>query len=213
MSDDSRRDDELAEIEAMLRQLEPHDLTDAPPPPPEVWAGIQRQLAGGRAEVVELAARRDRRWSWVAGVAAALVLVVAGALVFTRGGDDDATLLSTATLVYDPEQFDPLGAGASATAELLEADGAYEIKLSQAELPAVSGDDDLELWLIEPDAAGLPKDVQPVSLVDPDQPGTYRVPAGLDPAIHYVVDISIEPRDGDEAHSGRSILRGALDLR
>jgi hypothetical protein len=213
MSDDSRGDDDLAEIEAMLRQLDPHDLADSPPPPPEVWEGIQRQLAGGHAQVVELAGRRDRRWGWVAGMAAAAVLIVAGALVVTRDGDGDATLLSTAALVHDPEQFDPLGAGASATAELLEADGAYEIKLSQAELPAVSGDDDLELWLIEPDATGAPVDVQPISLVDPDEPGTYRVPAGLDPATHYVVDISIEPRDGDEAHSGRSILRGALDLR
>jgi hypothetical protein len=36
------------------------------------------------------------------------------------------------------------------------------------------------------------------------------VPAGLDPSSHYVVDISIEPRDGIAAHSGQSILRGAL---
>ena len=36
------------------------------------------------------------------------------------------------------------------------------------------------------------------------------VPAELDPDVYSIVDISIEPRDGDEQHSGRSILRGAL---
>jgi hypothetical protein len=49
-----------------------------------------------------------------------------------------------------------------------------------------------------------------VSLVDPAAPGTYAVPADLDPDTYSVVDISIEPRDGDDAHSGRSILRGQL---
>ena len=60
------------------------------------------------------------------------------------------------------------------------------------------------------DGDGNPADVQPVSLVDPTAPGTYAVPAELDPDTYSVVDISIEPRDGDDAHSGRSILRGQL---
>lgn len=151
----------------------------------------------------------------MAAAAAAVILIVAGAFVVTgRAGDDDDTALSSAALVFDEAAgFDPLGAGASATAELLEADGFYEIKLTDAQLPAVSEADDLELWLIEPDASGAAVDVQPVSLVDPDEPGTYRVPPGLDPGTHYVVDISIEPRDGDAAHSGRSILRGPFEAR
>jgi len=32
----------------------------------------------------------------------------------------------------------------------------------------------------------------------------------LDPDVYSIVDIGIEPRDGDVAHSGRSILRGTL---
>ena len=70
-------------------------------------------------------------------------------------------------------------------------------------------DADLELWLIaaQPDGS---LDVQPVALVDAGSPGTYDVPADLDPDTYSIVDISIEPRDGDEAHSGRSILRGEL---
>lgn len=64
--------------------------------------------------------------------------------------------------------------------------------------------------MISTDEAGAITDVQPVSLVDPTSPGTYAVPPGLDPDVYTVVDISIEPRDGDAAHSGRSILRGGL---
>ena len=74
-----------------------------------------------------------------------------------------------------------------------------------------TSEDDLELWLIEPDASGQPVDVAPVSLINDATPGVYAVPAGLDPSSHYIVDISIEPRDGDAAHSGQSILRGPLE--
>ena len=47
-------------------------------------------------------------------------------------------------------------------------------------------------------------------MIDPTDPGSLTVPAGYDPDAYYVVDISIEPRDGDTAHSGRTILRGPL---
>src|SRR4026207_2161765 len=60
----------------------------------------------------------------------------------------------------------------------------YEIQLSDAELPTVP-DDDLELWLIEPDAQGKPKDIAPVSLISSSKPGVYTVPAGPDPLSHY----------------------------
>jgi hypothetical protein len=89
----------------------------------------------------------------------------------------------------------------------VSADGELQIRLTDTQLPQLD-DEDLELWLIEPDAAGNPVDVAPVAVLDSS--GTYVVPAGLDPESHFVVDISIEPRDGDAAHSGRSILRGPL---
>ena len=92
----------------------------------------------------------------------------------------------------------------------MQGDDGYELVLTDARLPTGTVDADLELWLISTDAAGEITDVQPVSLVDPTAPGTYAVPADLDPDTYTVVDISIEPRDGDEAHSGDSILRGEL---
>jgi hypothetical protein len=47
-----------------------------------------------------------------------------------------------------------------------------------------------------------------VSLVS--GPGSYAVPSSLDVSTHRIVDISLEPRDGEDAHFGRSILRGTL---
>ena len=140
--------------------------------------------------------------------AAAIALVVAGVLIVGPNGTDEA-VVSSAQLTFDPGAFDPLGADSSATAVLVRQGDHYEIRLTDAELPTLD-DDDLELWLIEPDAAGAPLDVAPVAVVDRAGSGSYRVPNNLDPASHYIVDISIEPRDGDAAHSGRSILRGAL---
>jgi anti-sigma-K factor RskA len=62
-----------------------------------------------------------------------------------------------------------------------------------------------ELWLLSP-----PGDL--VSL------GSFRVPAGgratlqvplpVDPSRYRFLDVSVEPDDGDPAHSSRSILRG-----
>ena len=40
--------------------------------------------------------------------------------------------------------------------------------------------------------------------------GTFPLPAGVDLSEYSVVDVSREPSDGDPAHSGDSIVRGAL---
>lgn len=196
------------EIEALLRELDLTDL-EGVAPPPSVWAGIEAELAAEPAPVVELAARRPAgRQALLLAVAAALLIVVVGAaVVINRTGGD--TVLATSDLSYDPEAFDPLGAGATATAHLVERDDGFAIELTGTSFPAVGEDADLELWLIEADASGTIVDVAPVSLVG--GAGSYEVPDGLDVSTHRIVDISIEPRDGDDAHSGRSILRGVLE--
>ena len=43
-----------------------------------------------------------------------------------------------------------------------------------------------------------------------DDAGEYAIPADIDLSEFSVVDVSIEPDDGDPTHSGRSILRGTL---
>ena len=215
-------DDDVADIEALLRELDAADL-DTTPPPADVWHGIEaairddRTLADpgrdprthpGTQTVVPITSRSSRLRAAVLSIAAAVALLAVGAIVIVATGGDDDPVVASAELVHQSD-FDPLGVDPEATARLVERNGGYEIRLDDAELPDPDAND-LELWLISTDADGAIADVQPVSLVDPDSPGTYVVPAALDPAVYSIVDISIEPRDGDEAHSGRSILRGTL---
>jgi anti-sigma-K factor RskA len=61
-----------------------------------------------------------------------------------------------------------------------------------------------EVWLLTPEVDGL------VSLGPLRADGRYDLPPGLDHRQFSVVDISIEPHDGDPTHSGNSILRGGL---
>ena len=212
MSDDIRQGgahepDDLSDVEQLLRELDNEDLQFVAPPP-DVWEGIDRAIRSEPGAVVRLRRQRSLTRSWLIA-AAVIVAFAAAAVVVAVRRDGEEPVVATALLTHDAATFDPRGAGATATARLLERDGRYEIQLADTDLPAVAGDD-LELWLIEPDASGNPKDVAPVSLIDGSRSGVYSVPAGLDPSSHYVVDISIEPRDGDATHSGHSILRGAL---
>jgi len=217
MSDDVNHDhterDELdAGIEALLGELDVDDLEPIRPPD-DLWAGIERRVAvadetsSPSTAVRSIGDRRRRRTTWVLAAAAGLIVVLGVVAVVRRGTSED--VVSVASLAFDPTTFDPRGADATGEAHLLDSHGSYSIRLTDTKLPKVQGDD-LELWLIEPGADGKPVDIAPVSLVDPDGDGTYEVPAGIDPDTHYLVDISIEPRDGDAKHSGHSILRGAL---
>ena len=63
-----------------------------------------------------------------------------------------------------------------------------------------------EVWLLEPDVSGL----VPLGTT---QAGTtvFEIPAGLDLDEFPVVDVSVEPLDGDPAHSGDSVVRGVLE--
>ena len=64
----------------------------------------------------------------------------------------------------------------------------------------------LELWLLDSSATRL------VSLGPLRDDGLYDVPTGVDPGEFPVVDVSVEPVDGDPTHSGQSVLRGQLVL-
>ncbi len=220
-----RRDDaeieaneiDASEIEAKLRELNAEDL-EMLQPPPAVWDSISSAVHASdgpdeepEGRVVPLAPRRRRarRVFWSSAAAAALVIAGVAALVIASGDTD--TLIAKTTLAYDSDSFDPLGAQARAGAELIASNGRHRIALTDADLPAAEADADLEAWLIRPDDQGGVADLVSLGLVDPANPGSLAVPSGYDPTLYSVVDISVEPRDGDPAHSGRSILRGVLE--
>ncbi|MYI56358.1 MAG: anti-sigma factor [Acidimicrobiia bacterium] len=206
----ARRSD--GDLEAMLRDLDAEDL-ELLEPPEEVWEGIESAVRAtdDAGTVVQIESRRRRARRTVLGIAAALVLAAAGVAGYTLTRDDPAVVVASASLAYDSETFDALGARARAGADLIAEDGMHSIAIVDAALPAPEAGADLEVWLIRPDAEGNVADLVSLGVVDPDDPGSLDVPTGYDPADYFVVDISVEPRDGDPTHSGRSILRGPLN--
>ena len=215
MPDDSTFEPEFASVETMLRELDPTDL-ELETPPRSVWEGIAERLAldepvavGGGAPVVAAPFGRRRSWMLPLSAAAAVILVmVAG--VFAVTNSSSSTELANADLAFAPG-FDPVGEDAAASAVLVDDDGTEYIRIDDDALPfGAEPDASLELWLIEPDPDGNVVDLVSLGDIDPDGDRTFAVPAGYDPAVFTVVDISIEPHDGDDSHSGRSILRGAL---
>jgi hypothetical protein len=76
-----------------------------------------------------------------------------------------------------------------------------------SELEPAENADFFELWMLAPDVsdmASMAKFTATSGQVE------VRVPDDVDPSALPVVDISEEVDDGDDTHSGASILRGEL---
>ena len=148
------------------------------------------------------ATRRPLRTMWVLAASAALVLAVGAGVWIT-------TSLGAPVQVVAAAQLDafPGHPGAAGSAEVDDdGDGARTLRVT-LDADATGDGDYREVWLIRTDGQAL------ISLgVLDEESGTFRVPDGVDLAEYALVDISVEPVDGDPAHSGDSIVRGELDF-
>jgi anti-sigma-K factor RskA len=220
------------EIERLLRDLEPDDgeLLELPADlfgliaaevaivdqAPGSIATTDRSAAATVSlddNVVSLDRRRllSRRGKAVSAIAAAVLLIAGSMAIVAQSDANNSSVVATANLAYDADAFDELGANAIASVTLVDDDGTFHLEIDRSVLPSPTGESaDLELWLIQPDADGNPADLVSLGVIDPSNLGDFVVPESHDPDIYFVVDISVEPRDGDAAHSGRSILRGPL---
>lgn len=145
-------------------------------------------------------ATRRRRTGAIWALAASLVLIAAvgiGAWAVT------SALTPTVVAAADLEPF-PDHPGASGVADVEVArDGSRTLIVTLDGGDA--GDGYREVWLIRNDAAAL------ISLgVLEGADGTFVIPENVDLDEYSIVDISVEPVDGDPAHSGDSIVRGQL---
>ncbi len=174
-------------------ELGVHTPDDAEPSAPGTVVPLTRATPGG-------AQLRGRLWPFVAAAAAAVAVIVG--VVALADPDDAQQELAAAPLTNDG--LDPRGAGLDADATLIDDDGRLTVRLDLPELPDIDGY--YEVWIIDADVRGM------YSLGAAHGDGEYVLPAGIDPAGFPVVDVSIEPADGQPVHSGVSILRGVLDL-
>jgi hypothetical protein len=212
------------------------DAADVTPvaPPPSVWAAIAAVTgvsAEPRTEVLEryvaepvrpaspaspappepvtpLRAPRPRR-----GLpGGASLLVAAASLVLGLVAGIGGTLL----LRDEPAPKDrplagatlaalPLAPGATGRAEVLQTPTGRQLQVDVSRLGAAQGY--YEVWLIDPRtmkmyAIGVLRDGR----------GEWTLPEGVDLSAYPVVDVSLEPLDGNPTHSGKSVLRGTLPV-
>lgn len=198
--------------------LDAADTTGAPTatPPPELWDRIADEVRrlGGQPEApvepvepVEPAAVPARRPGRVARrvlAAAAAILVVVGVVAVAVGRDDDPAAELVARASLSGEGLDP-GGSSTGSARLVRRDDLWELAIRAGDLPAPAPGTYYEAWLL----GSGPDDVQSLGALE--GAGGFAVPAGLDLDAFPLVDVSIEPIDGNPAHSSKSVLRGQLE--
>jgi anti-sigma factor RsiW len=181
------------------------------PPPPRVWDAIAAATGVSATPSVPAAAAeeppgadvlpfRSRRRPALLVAAAVLAgaVVGAGAVAVVQNRDDGEEVTSVA--------LDPLADNdASGRAEVIVRDDGSRVVEVELDAPALDAEY-YELWLIDREVVGM----VPLGVV---RPGTQTVelPADLDLGQFPLVDVSVEPLDGDPTHSGVSVARGELD--
>ncbi len=151
---------------------------------------------GALAEVRSITSARSwaRPLAMVAGAAAALLVGVPLFLAVT-GGTDPSQRAELAAL----EGFDGSGEAEVAGSEL-------SVRFDGADAPEGSF---YELWLLDLEGDEL-EDLVSLGQVEVAADGSFVIPEGIDLGEFDVVDVSVEPDDGNPDHSGVSILRGGL---
>jgi hypothetical protein len=198
--------DELRTVVAGARSVSADDVPVAPPS--QVWDAVAAELGLGRdrsatpatgepAAVVPLA--RPRRRTALLVAAAAVVGLLVGSVVtgLVVGRDDGGGVVASADLSPLPQHQ-----GTSA-AEVVGTGDQRELRLDVTGL--TTGNGFYEVWLLGADGKRLVS----LGLLD-GSTATFPLPPQVDLADFPVVDVSLEPADGNPAHSGDSIVRGTL---
>ena len=192
-------------IDAALRGETGERLVDRPsgsyPPPRPDPAPVGRYRTTSAQPGSSPRRRRPRR-TGVVVLAAAVGAVVGlgGVLGYQSLRSPEATLLASTPLQALP------GHTGSGRADLVQTGAGRSLRVQLDAPPA--GPAYRELWLINTDGQRMYSlGVLPNSGAD-----TYPIPPELATGLrgYTIVDVSIEPYDGDSAHSRNSLVRGSL---
>ncbi|MEU8222016.1 anti-sigma factor [Kribbella sp. NPDC048915] len=191
----------LSELRALSGEL--REVPELSTPSTAVWSGITTELGlDSPSTQQQTAAAQGRRYGRGMLALAAGVAVIAGigiglgaAQVLDR---DDKTTQPVAVV-----QLEPLpGKSGGGTADLIQSGN--ELQVSVEGLDA--GDGYFELWLINADGERMVS----LGVLDPATGGTFRIPDNATAEGYRIVDVSLEPNDGNPAHSRDSVVRGTL---
>ena len=182
---------------------DPTNPTDPTGPSGSGLSGSDRRRSSDAPVVPLPVQRRSPRQSLLLAAAAGVVGLLIGVgvtTVATSGNDDLPVVASTKLTVLADDSR-------GGNAEVLSDGGGRVLEL---DVPTLAPDSKgfYEVWLLDKDAKRLVS----IGLLDLSQGSTARfpIPDDLDLATYPIVDVSVEPTDGNPAHSGDSIVRGTL---
>ena len=193
------------------------------PPPPRVWdaiaaatgvsasltndpgvapapAAVPAPAAPSEAPGGTVVPFRSRRRPVLLAAAAVLTgaVVGAGAVAAVQSTGDDGEAVATVELDLLPD--------ASGSADVVVRDDGSRVLEIDLDAPALEDGSYYEVWVIDRSVAGM----YPLGAVEPGTQ-TVDLPDGIDLAEYPLLDVSVEPLDGDPTHSGVSVARGDLD--
>ncbi|TDD63426.1 hypothetical protein E1263_00285 [Kribbella antibiotica] len=204
----------LAELQLMLGEM--HDLPQLETPPAELWARITDELSldpedaedAPVAPVTRLPEERrtaaSRRFRGRTLAVAATVAALLGAGVGVGGTallrDDEKAPPVEVAIKLDPLE----GKAGAGTADLVQATSGGQLKVTASGLSANQGF--YEVWMINTDG----KRMVSLGVLNPSSGGTFQIPGQIIAQGYRIIDISLEPDDGNPEHSHDSIIRGTL---
>lgn len=210
--------DQWADVVATARSTTREDVPLAPSE--EVWQGITAELGlsgaypepqtSGTAVVAQLVSidKERRRWSTSWLVAASVAGIIGGA-VLTGGGfafnssDPESVPVAAPPIVASTSLAALPKHEGDGQAEIVRTPDGKELVVDVSHLSAGKGF--YEVWLIDPETF----EMIGLGALSHDA-GRFPIPDGLDLSRYTVVDVSLEPFDGDPVHSRDSIVRGEL---
>lgn len=137
----------------------------------------------------------------IAACVAGVVGIGAGALGAVLVTSDDSDRPTSEAVA----RLEPLaGKSGDGNADLLRGANGIELKVTATGLAAKPGF--YEVWLINEDG----KRMISLGVLNPSTGGTFQIPSDLTGQGYRIVDISLEPDDGNPEHSHDSIIRGTL---
>lgn len=180
-------------------------------PPESVWADIQGSLSND-AVPPAIGSSGPRAGGWprsfaasalglAAGVAATLAIVVASEDSVPAPSSEAGAATTLAQGRLEPFSTDSATAG---TATVVSRDGQRYLQVRLSDLPS-ERDAYVQAWLLDP----VTDQMIALGLMNGGS-SSFDVPDGVDFAKFSAVDVSLEPLDGDPAHSETSLARGSL---
>jgi anti-sigma-K factor RskA len=133
----------------------------------------------------------------LAVAAACLVVGLLGGVIADAGVR--SSVLAATRLAGLPAA--PTASGEADVVETSTGDRTLDLDVRKLQAP----DGFYQVWVIDPTVTKM----VPVGVLSGGR-GRFVLPAGVDLADYPVVDVSLEPLDGNPAHSGKSVLRGTL---